>query len=92
MEKVQPKLLNQRPSAYKEQTGLMWDIREDENLDNYFKLTEAHIREYRKAEIFHTIGLAKRILCISNTHTVNILPVLFRNTAEKAFLNKCHSY
>jgi len=61
LEKVQPKLLNQTTSAYKEQTGLVWDIREDDNLNNYFKLTEAHIREYGKAEIFHTIGLAERM-------------------------------
>ncbi len=60
LEAVKPTLLNQTSRDYKEQTGLVWDITEDRNLDLYFKLTEAHIREFGKPEIFHTIGLAER--------------------------------
>jgi len=61
LEKVKPKLLQQETKSYSEQTGLVWDIREEENLINYFKLTEAHIKSYGKAELFHTIGLAERV-------------------------------
>ena len=57
-EKMQPPSIPQaiNPGGH----GHVWDIRQDEWLENYFKLTEAHIKEYGKAEIFHTIGLAER--------------------------------
>ncbi|MBQ9805341.1 MAG: hypothetical protein IJW49_02370 [Clostridia bacterium] len=61
LEKVNPDLLPQSNNAYNDPTGRVWDIRNQENFDNYFKLTEAHIREYGKAEIFHTIGLGERL-------------------------------
>ena len=61
LEKVKPALLSgQHNSPYNEQTALVWDIREEENLNNYFKLTDTHVREYGKPELFHTIGLAER--------------------------------
>lgn len=60
LERVKPELLSQKSSGYREQTGLVWDIRKDENLDNYFRLTDTYVREYGKPELFHTIGLAER--------------------------------
>lgn len=61
LEKARPKLLTQTTAGlYSEQTGLVWDIFDDSNVENYLKLTETHIKEYGKAEIFHTIGLAER--------------------------------
>lgn len=60
LEKRKPKFLPQATSTYGEPTGLVWDVRENENLNNYFKLTEAHAREYGNGEIFHTIGLGER--------------------------------
>lgn len=60
LEKVKPEFMPQATTWYGEATGLVWDIRDDRNLDNYFKLTETHIREYGAPEIFHTIGLAER--------------------------------
>ncbi len=60
LEKVRPKLLAQTTAGYNQSTGLVWDIRDDKNLENYFKLTEAHIQHYGRPEIFHTIGLAER--------------------------------
>lgn len=56
----QPRLLSQNSGIYSEQTGLVWDIADDANLDNYFALTAAHIRNYGQAGLFHTIGLAER--------------------------------
>ena len=43
-----------------ELTGQTWDVLDDENLANYFRLTDTHIREYGSPDIFHTIGLAER--------------------------------
>lgn len=43
-----------------EDIHLAWDIRQEKHLQNYLKLTETHIREYGKADLFHTIGLAER--------------------------------
>lgn len=61
LQKVKPKLLaGQTTNIYAEETGLVWDIRENENIQNYFKLTDAHIREYGQGTLFHTIGLAER--------------------------------
>ncbi|MBO4344934.1 MAG: hypothetical protein J5833_04215 [Victivallales bacterium] len=60
LEKVKPTFVPQSTVGYSEETGLVWDIRKDENLDAYFKLTETHIREYGSPELFHTIGLAER--------------------------------
>ena len=60
LEKVKPDFIPQATVGYSEDTGLVWDIRQDKNLDAYFKLTEAHIREYGSPDLFHTIGLAER--------------------------------
>lgn len=60
LDKVNPDFLPQITNAYDEPTGRVWDVRKRENFDNYFKLTETHIREYGKPELFHTIGLGER--------------------------------
>ena len=60
LEKIKPDFLPQATSAYNQPTGRVWDIRQEKNLENYFKLTETHIKEYGSPEIFHTIGLAER--------------------------------
>ena len=49
----QPRVIIKAPAWY----GIYTD---DKNLENYFKLTEAHIQHYGRPEIFHTIGLAER--------------------------------
>ena len=40
--------------------GKVWDIRKDVNMERYWKLSEAQLREYHTSEVFHTIGLAER--------------------------------
>ena len=56
-----PKLLsNQSNGRYSQQTGLVWDIRIDENLNDYFKITDTYVKEYGRPDMFHTIGLAER--------------------------------
>lgn len=60
LEKVQPDFMPQTTGGYRQPTGLVWDIRQKQNLDNYFKLTDTSVREYGRPELFHTIGLAER--------------------------------
>ena len=60
LEKKDPPLLAMSHQNYSDRTGYVWDIRHKENFDNYFKLTETHVKEYGKPELFHTIGLGER--------------------------------
>lgn len=60
LDKVKPAFMPQATEIYGEKNGLVWDIRRNNELDAYWKLTEAHIREYGSPELFHTIGLAER--------------------------------
>ena len=61
LEKMRPSLLSQPEGTnYADATGLAWDIRDKQNLDWYFRLTETHLREYGQDGLFHTIGLAER--------------------------------
>ena len=60
LDKVKPSLCAQSTGGYSQQTGLVWDVLDDDNLDNYFKLTKAHIDNYGRPDIFHTIGFAER--------------------------------
>ena len=60
LDKVKPDFMPQATSGYGEKSGLVWDIRQEKNLEAYWKLTETHIKEYGSPDIFHTIGLAER--------------------------------
>ena len=60
LEKIKPDFMPQATSGYGDPTGLVWDIRQDKFLEDYFHLTETHIREYGAPDLFHTIGLAER--------------------------------
>ncbi|MEG0766271.1 MAG: hypothetical protein RR482_01015, partial [Clostridia bacterium] len=62
LESEKPTFLGQTTAGYSDQTGLVWDIREKRNLDHYLRLTDAHVEAYGKPEIFHTIGLAERMV------------------------------
>ncbi len=60
LEAKKPKLLSGDNKYNNTVTGQVWDVRDDGNLDDYFHLTDTHIREFGKPELFHTIGLAER--------------------------------
>lgn len=61
LDSVKPSFMPQSGGAYRgNPTGAVWDIRDDRNLENYWKLTQAHIAVYGRPEMFHTIGLAER--------------------------------
>ncbi len=60
IEAVKPTVFPQANDQYDRDVCSVWDIREKENFDNYFALTEAHIKAYGRPDLFHTIGLAER--------------------------------
>ncbi len=60
LDHCRPDFFSQSSADYGESTNLVWDIRKDENLERYWKLTEAHIEHYGDPAMFHTIGLAER--------------------------------
>ena len=60
LDTVKPDFVPQAAGGYRDPSGLVWDIRNDRNMDNYFKLTQAHIDSYGSSAMFHTIGLAER--------------------------------
>ncbi len=62
LEKKKPVMLAQASSGYSEQTGLCWDPRIKKNMDNYLKITDVYANYYGKPEVFHTIGLAERLI------------------------------
>ena len=61
LDKFSPTLLPQSTRTYNDITGRVWDIRDKENFAHYVKLTETHVKEYGKPELFHTIGLGERL-------------------------------
>jgi hypothetical protein len=60
LKNVKPALLTQDTKTYSEQVNSVFDIRKKCEFNYYMKLTQTHIKEYGKAELFHTIGLAER--------------------------------
>lgn len=83
LEKVKPGFTPQASKGYGEETGLVWDIRNDRNLDNYWKLTQAHIDTYGRPEIFHTIGLAERMAYTNRAENLEMKLYAYRRIVEK---------
>ena len=81
LDKMNPKLLSQSISTYSEQTGLVFDIREKECMDYYFKLTDTHIKEYGRPEMFHTIGLAERLFSDDKEENMRLKLYVYRTIA-----------
>lgn len=65
LDAVKPDFMPQTTNEYRQPTGMVWDIRQKRNLDNYFALTKTHVEKYGQPGLFHTIGLAER-LCSSD--------------------------
>ncbi len=65
LDKVKPEFLDKITNLsgkIVEQTNQVWDIHEDKYLDYYWQLTQAHIDNYGKPELFHTIATAERLV------------------------------
>ena len=83
LEKVKPGFTPQASRGYGEETGLVMDIRDDRNLDNYWKLTQAHVDSYGKPDMFHTIGLAERMAYINRDDNHEMKLYAYRRIIEK---------
>ena len=79
LQKKRPSLLSQPTGTnYAEATGLVWDVREEENLDNYFRLTDTHVKEYGQEGLFHTIGLAERLFSADRGENLYLKKLTYR--------------
>ena len=58
LDRMKPEFLPQSVGN-SEDIHLVWDIRREKNLQNYLKLTEAHIENYGKADLSHPLGRAE---------------------------------
>lgn len=87
LDSVKPAFLNQSNSLYAEETGSVWDIRKEENLELYFKLTQTHIKEYGKPDLFHTIGLAERMFSENRDENMKLKSYTYRKIAQYLKMN-----
>ena len=83
LQKVNPDLLPQVTKSYGDPTGRVWDIRKQQNFDNYFKLTKAHVEHYGKPEIFHTIGLGERLFSADAEENRRMKLYVYRKIASQ---------
>ena len=83
LESVKPAFTPQASRGYGEDTGLVWDIRDDRNLDNYWRLTQAHIDAYGKPDLFHTIGLAERKVFTNRADNLEMKLFAYRRIVQK---------
>ena len=61
IEKEKPTFFGEGRTTYHDESGKVFDVREDRNFNFYTKLTETSIREYGGSdELFHTIGFGER--------------------------------
>ena len=67
LDKKNPPFLPQATTGYAEKNGLVWDIRDDKWVDEYWKLTKTAVDAYGRqgGGFLHTIGLGER-LCYTN--------------------------
>ncbi len=86
LEKEKPSFLSQTTSVYSDKGGLVWDIREDKNLENYFKLTKAYTENLGCDGVFHTIGLAERLFSADREENLKLKKYTYSRICE--FLNK----
>ena len=82
LEKKKPTLLSQSTAGYSEQTGLVFDIREKKNMGYYEHLTDTHVKEYGRGELFHTIGLAERMYSKDREENLRMKLFVYRRIAD----------
>lgn len=72
LEKEKITFINQSNDSYNDPSGLVWDINKPENLKRYWHLTQTHINEFGKPDLFHSIGLAERTYGESREENLNL--------------------
>lgn len=67
IDKINPKFVTDNHYGSSDQTGMVFDFREPENMDYYMKLTETMAETHEKrSDLFHSIGLGERRLFPDN--------------------------
>ena len=85
LDKVNPEFFSNISDGYNEKDMLVWNIRKDRNLDNYLKLTDTHVKEYGRGELFHTIGFAERLFSSDKTMNLRMKLYAYRKTMNRIF-------
>jgi len=86
--KKNPPFLPQATHSYSEKNGLVWDIRDDKWVDEYWKLTTAAVDAYGQGkgqQLLHTIGLGER-----NCFTNRADNLALKIASLKKFLDRAH--
>lgn len=60
----------------------IWNVFDERNIENYFKLTQAHIDNYGKPELFHTIGYAEHIADNDPEKNMYLKEFMYKKTLE----------
>ncbi len=77
------KLMDQSDRRYSNPETLIWDIRDDGQMENYMKLTEGYVNEYNpNASIFHTIGMAERFMLPDRDSNMRLKLFAYRRIAQ----------
>ena len=84
LDKKKPDFLPQAPGAYGEPSGLVWDIRNPEWMDAYWRITDADVREYGRPGLLHTIGIAERHISTNREENLAMKVKLTRSMLAEA--------
>lgn len=79
---VDPKPLVQSTSLYGDRCGLVWDVRDEKYLRDYFRLTETMVRDSGQSLYFHTIGLAERLFSDDRQKNLELKTEVYRAIAS----------
>ena len=80
LDKVKPKFSTDHDDKLK--SNMAWDTSVPENMANYWHLTDTHIKEFGKAELFHTIGQAERINSTDHDENIEAKIKVFEETEK----------
>lgn len=83
LDKEKPDFFANISEGYNDNDLLVWNIRKEKNMDNYMKLTDAHIKEYGKPELFHTIGFAERLFSDNKELNLRMKLYVYRKTMAR---------
>lgn len=75
--------LSQADDMYNMRESLVWDIRKQHNMERYMQLTDGYVKEFNpNAQLFHTIGLAERIMNSNRDDNLRLKLFTYRKIAQ----------
>ena len=83
MLKVKPETFVQAGTQYAGNIEtLVWDVRKQENFERYMHLTDTHVKEFGRPELFHTIGFAERMFSNDREENMRMKQHIYNKTCE----------